>query len=243
MGQKKTDLYLYFKAQPRLGMRLKRFAKQRGIELTIALVGIFVGIATVLVSHDIGIHQEILQASRITDSYFNGIVELFAKSPDENQKINLLMIARTEAIIIDLHKLEKPEKLASVINFISNLKPKLFHRESDGEFVREKFIDLSEINLVGTALHNIDLSSAYLSYSNLSEADLSHTNLSNATLLKTNLSHATLDYANFQNADLRGANLHKARVYKTQFDNANLENAIWVNGIRCRHGSIGQCIY
>jgi uncharacterized protein YjbI with pentapeptide repeats len=237
------DLYPYYKKESSFFYKLLNFAKQRGIELTIAVVGLFIGIATVVVSYKVGIHQEILQASRMTDSYFNGIVELFAKSPDENQRINLLMIARTEAIIEDLHRLNKPDKIASVVVFISNLKPKLFYKDKDGEFVREKYIYLGEINLSDTSLHNIDLTNAQLPFTNLKYSDLSHTNLESAVLKKANLEHTNLDYANFTNANLQGANLNRASINQATFENANLENAIWVNGVRCKRGSIGQCLY
>lgn len=237
------DLYSFYKAEPSLSYKFKRFAKQRGIELTIAIVGLFVGVATVLVSYKVGKHQEILQASRMTDSYFNGIVELFAKSPDENQRINLLMIARTEAIIEDLDRLNKPDKLASVIIFISNLKPKLLYADHNPETYREKYIYLGEINLSGTFLRDVDLQNAMLPYTNFSDCDLLHSNLQGAVLKKANLENASLDHVNFTNANLQGANLYRASIHSTNFKNANLEKAIWVNGIRCKPGSIGQCIH
>lgn len=238
------DLYRLYKAEPSLTYKLKQFAKHRGIELTIAIVGIFVGIATVLVSYKVGKHQEILQASRMTDSYFNGIVELFAKSPDDNnQRINLLMIARTEAILEDLERLNKPDKVASVIIFISNLKPKLFYEDRESEAIREKYIYLGGVNLSDTQLANIDLQKAMLPSANLKNCDLSRTNLQGATLRKANLQGATLNFANLNDANLSGANLNKASIFKTTFENANLEDAIWVNGIRCKKGSVGHCIY
>ncbi|MGD9591400.1 MAG: pentapeptide repeat-containing protein [Candidatus Berkiella sp.] len=237
------DIYSLYKAEPSLLYKLKQFAKQRGIELTIAIVGLFVGIATVMVSYKVGKHQEILQASRMTDSYFNGIVELFAKSPDENQRINLLMIARTEAILEDLDRLNKPEKAASVIVFVSNLNPRLFHEVKDAELNREKFIFLGNINLTETRLSNIDLQQAALPFSNLRLCDLTHSNLKGAFLRKANLEGAILDFANLNDANLQGANLKNASIFKTTYENANLEGAIWVNGIRCKSGSIGRCVY
>ncbi len=238
-----NELYSLYKAEPSVFYKLKQFAKQRGIELTIAIVGLFVGIATVMVSYKVGKHQEILQASRMTDSYFNGIVELFSKNPDENQRINLLMIARTEAIIEDLQRLNKPDKLASIIVFISNLNPKLFHEVKDADVNREKYIYLGEINLRDTRLSNIDLQQAALPFTKLSSCDLTHTNLQGAFLRKADLEDAILDFANFNNANLQGANLKNASIFKATFENANLENAIWVNGIRCKKGSIGRCVY
>ena len=238
-----NDLYQHYKAEPSFTFKLIQFVKQRGIELTIAIVGLFIGIATVLVSYKVGLHQEILQASRMTDSYFNGIAELFAKGMDDNQRINLLIIARTEAIIEDLDRLHKPDKLASVIIFISNLKPKLFYKDLDGDVVRMKYIYLGDINLSGSHLRNLILENARLSSSNLKGCDLAYTNLQSAVLKNANLEKANLDHVNLNHANLQGANLNKASIYLASFENANLENAIWVNGIRCKKGSIGHCVY
>ncbi len=241
--QPAPDLYLLFKSKPSLGHKLKIFAKTRGVELTIALVGIFIGFATVLVSYKVGIHQEILQASRMTDSYFNGIVDLYAKSMDENQRINLLMIARTDAIIEDLNRLHKPEKIASVIGFVSNLKPNLFYKEQDGDVLREKYIYLGHLDLSGTTLRNINLEKARLSSSNLKDSDLTHANLQYAVLKRVQFENAILNNANLNYTDLRNANLKNALISHATFENANLEGAIWVNGIRCKQGSIGHCLY
>lgn len=236
-----TDFYQLFTQKMDFTHRLKRFAKERGIELTIAIVGLFIGVATVLVSNKVGLHQEILQASRMTDSYFNGVAELFARGMDENQRINLVIIARTEAIIEDLNQINKPDKLASIITFVSHLKPKLFYKEDEGESKRDKFIFLSDINLEGTYLRNITLEKAYLVNSNLRRCDLEKSNLKEANLKRANLERADLDQVNFTNADLRSANLYKATIIGTVFTNANLENATWINGERCKKGSIGEC--
>ncbi len=235
------DLYTYYKSEVSLFYKITKFIKQRGLELTIAIVGLLVGIATVLVSHKVGYHQEILQASRATDSYFNGIAELFARSMEENQRINLIIIARTDAILEDLNQLHKPDKLASIITFISNLSPKLFYKDVITESPRDKYINLNDLNLEGSVLHNIVLENAKLSNSNMRGCDLRYTNLQFAILRKTKLENAKLDYANFNHANLQGANLKNASTHQATFVNANLENAIWTNGIRCKKGSIGSC--
>lgn len=237
-----TDLYQLYTQKLDFKHRLRLFAKQRGIELTIAIVGLFIGIATVLVSNKVGLHQEILQASRMTDSYFNGVADLFARGMDENQRINLIIIARTEAIIEDLNQINKPDKLASIITFVSHLKPKLFYRDDDSEVKRDKFIYLSDINLQGGFLRNITLEKAYLVNSNLKQSDLERSNLKGANLKRANLEKANLDQVNFTNADLRSANLYKARINGAIFTNANLENATWIDGSRCKKGSIGECL-
>lgn len=237
------DLYQLFTEKLSFKLRLKQFAKERGIELTIALVGIFIGLATVLVSNKVGVHQEILQASRMTDSYFNGVADLFARGMDENQRINLIIIARTEAIIEDLNQINKPDKLASIITFVSHLKPKLFYRDDESEVKRDKFIYLGDINLEHAYLRNIVLEKADLQNSYLRSADLELSNLKSANLKRTNLEKANLRNVNFTNANLKGANLNRALIDGAIFTHANLENAIWINGFRCRSGSIGQCNY
>jgi len=238
-----ADLYQLFTEKLSLKLRLKQFAKERGIELTIAIVGIFIGLATVLVSNKVGVHQEILQASRMTDSYFNGVADLFARGMDENQRINLIIIARTEAIIEDLNQINKPDKLASIITFVSHLKPKLFHRDDESDVKRDKFIYLGDINLEGAYLRNIILEKADLQNSYLRNSDLERSNLKGANLRRVNLEKANLNNVDFTNANLRGAILNRASIVGTVFTNANLENAIWVNGFRCKTGSIGQCNY
>jgi len=237
------DLYLFYKAEPSFTLKIKNFIKERGIELTIALVGIFIGIATVAVSYKVGKHQEILQASRMTDSYFNGIVDLFVKSSEENQKINLLMIARTEAILDDLQRLRKPDKIANIVTFISNLKPKLFYKDLNPESPREKYIYLGHLDISETTLRDLNLENARLNETNLRMCDFTNSNLQFAQLRKANLEKSNLDSANLNHSNLQGANLKDASINRTTFENANLENAIWVDGIRCKRGSIGHCIH
>lgn len=243
MPKQKMDLYALHKAEPRLSYRLKQFAKKRGIELTIAIVGLFVGMATVIVSYKIGAHQEILQASRMADTYFNGITDLFAHSVNENERIDLIIIARTEAIIDDLNKLKKPEKLSSIITFLSHVNPRLFRPDPGPQRTRDKFIDLSNSYLLECDLHGLNLADVRLNNSNMYKCYLKRSSFENASLEKVNLRQANLQETSFKNANLQGADLYKAVIYHTDFENANLENAIWINGIRCKTGSIGHCVF
>jgi len=93
------DLYPYYQKRETFKSKMLAFAKERGIEITIGVVGIVVAMVTVAVGYRIGIRQEVLQATRTTDSYFNGIGDLISRSIEENESINQLIIARTEAII------------------------------------------------------------------------------------------------------------------------------------------------
>ena len=81
--------------------------------------------------------------------------------------------------------------------------------------IKEKAIDLSQLNLNGA-----DLRAANLSYANLHDAKLSNADLSYAELHSTILSNAELP-----NADLFNANLRNAKLINTDLSNANLRSA------------------
>jgi len=76
--------------------------------------------------------------------------------------------------------------------------------------------------------------------------DLSNANLSNVDMYGVNLSGANLSGANlsksaFEDADLRGANLKGANISGASFSGAKLSDTIWVDGKKCKSGSIGKC--
>lgn len=239
----KEDIYSYFNTRQTAHERFLKFTRRHGIELTIGVVGLLVGIATVLVGYKIGVRQEVLQATKITDSYFNGIGDLLSRFTGENQKINLLVIARTEAIISDLNRLQKPNKIASIITYVSSLKPELFYKDLVSPIERRKYLYLGEINLKGVHFWNINLQSARLPETNLEDSNLTRTDFSRAYLKGTNFKNAILHRTNFQDADLQESNLRNARIDPdTNFEGANLENAIWLNGLPCKPGSIGKCL-
>jgi hypothetical protein len=62
-------------------------------------------------------------------------------------------------------------------------------------------------------------------------ARLENANLENANLSMADLGGASLSGANLTNADLTGANL----------TSADLSGATWMNGWKCKYGSIGEC--
>jgi uncharacterized protein YjbI with pentapeptide repeats len=81
------------------------------------------------------------------------------------------------------------------------------------------------------ACSDCDLTSANLSNLNLSYADLSGTILMKADLTNAILCNANLSKANLADAKLDGANLR----------GANLAKAYWINGKKCKKGSVGKC--
>jgi uncharacterized protein YjbI with pentapeptide repeats len=73
---------------------------------------------------------------------------------------------------------------------------------------------------------------------NLVRANLAGAKLIGANLAGSNLTGADLTNANLSNADLWEANLHEAN-----FEGANFTGARWMNGRKCKEGSIGRCEY
>ncbi|HOW55463.1 MAG TPA: pentapeptide repeat-containing protein [Syntrophorhabdaceae bacterium] len=76
----------------------------------------------------------------------------------------------------------------------------------------------------------------------LSKANLAGIDLYGANLAGANLSGANLKGTIFGDADLNGANLQGATADKeTNFSGAKLSNTIWMDGKKCKAGSIGKC--
>jgi peptidoglycan-associated lipoprotein len=121
--------------------------------------------------------------------------------------------------------------------------------------------NLYGINMSNAGLYNANLSSAGAQVAVFTNANLNSANLSNAALTGANLSSANLNNANLSNSDLVGANLASADLYGANLSNANVkranlsganlngatlsgaifDHAIWIDGDKCREGSIGMC--
>ncbi len=72
--------------------------------------------------------------------------------------------------------------------------------------------------------------------------DLSWEDFEGANLEDANLKGADLTGVIFFKANLTGANLKGATIYRANFAEVNLENAIWIDGRKCKKGSIGTCV-
>ena len=76
----------------------------------------------------------------------------------------------------------------------------------------------------------------------LSQANLAGIDLYGANLKGANLSGANLKGTLFNDADLTGANLKGASTDKeTNFSGAKLSETTWVDGKKCKSGSMGRC--
>jgi len=97
--------------------------------------------------------------------------------------------------------------------------------------------NLSFADLTG----GLNLSGANLSGANLSDAYLSGANLSGANLSGANLSDANLYGGMLARANLSGAILTNVYLYGVNLDNVNLSSTTWIDGKKCKPGSIGVC--
>jgi uncharacterized protein YjbI with pentapeptide repeats/outer membrane protein OmpA-like peptidoglycan-associated protein len=95
--------------------------------------------------------------------------------------------------------------------------------------------------LTNANLNSANLSSAMLTGANLSSANLHSANLSSAELVGANLSSADLYGANLTNANVKRANLSGANLNGATLCGAIFDHATWIDGDKCREGSIGMC--
>ena len=107
--------------------------------------------------------------------------------------------------------------------------------------------DLSETDLTGVNLAYADLQKANLSKSKLTGVQLGQANLAGANLSDADLTGAKLNMTNLTGAKLTGAKLTEAHLYYAvikgaDFSKADLSDAMWVDGKKCKPGSMGECL-
>jgi uncharacterized protein YjbI with pentapeptide repeats len=99
------------------------------------------------------------------------------------------------------------------------------------------YCDLTYADFRDADLSHANLTGAALNWAALERANLTDANLSGATLTQVNLKNANLTGAILENADLFGANLSGATLA-----DADLSGTVWIDGRRCKKGSVGSCI-
>ena len=102
-------------------------------------------------------------------------------------------------------------------------------------------VDWAGCNKVGSYLKYKDLRDANLQGANLRQANFEGANLSGANLNEAILLGANLEGANLEGATITSAFLTKALVAGIRLKGASLDNTYWVNGKKCKPGSIGEC--
>jgi len=106
--------------------------------------------------------------------------------------------------------------------------------------------DLSRSRFSNTSFIDADLHGSNFTGSNFQYANLTRVNFSYADLSNTRLTGARLRGADLTNADLSGSNLSYTNLLNARLGGANLkgarfDNAIWVDGRKCKPGSVGYC--
>lgn len=104
------------------------------------------------------------------------------------------------------------------------IKPDLSNLDISGEDMHE--INYSDTNLRKVVLSRASLNSADLTGADLSGSDLSNANLNEASLRGTTLIETNLERTDFTRADLGNANLSNAYMEQTQFAEAFLGRAV-----------------
>lgn len=109
-----------------------------------------------------------------------------------------------------------------------------------------RHLDLREAQLANAKFESSNFAGALaananLAYANLSNANLHLANFTQARVVGAKLVGANLSYANFSGADLRYSDLTNARIDGAEFSDAKLGGAIWMDGVRCKPGSVGRC--
>ena len=107
--------------------------------------------------------------------------------------------------------------------------------------------DFSESNLNSTILRNSNLFASVFTQSRMDYSDLSGSNLSYAVFNKANLKGANLKNSDLRQSDFTSANLSyvdfsNSSIVGANFKNADLSHAIWIDGGKCKSGSIGLCV-
>jgi len=169
------------------------------------------------------------------------------RKPRERPFVPLLILSAASVVIFGLGFAFKPEPLVAGdcaappvpgVNWDSCNLERANLRRADLRGATLKNVRLRSGDLAGAVL--ID---AELGYVNLAHANLALANFSRARLIGANLQSADLSHANLQGADLKYSDLRDARLQDTDLAGARLDSAIWVDGRRCAHASIGQCVY
>ena len=101
--------------------------------------------------------------------------------------------------------------------------------------------NLMNINLQTANLRSSNLSLANLKYAQLHLTNMKYVNFNKANLTGANFMGADLSFATFKQANLSYVNFRDTIISSADFSQARLDNAIWIDGRKCRVNSIGSC--
>ena len=76
----------------------------------------------------------------------------------------------------------------------------------------------------------------------LSSAYIPNSNLSFISFIKVILDKSVMMNSTLANGNFAESSFVRANLYESNFEGANLNNTIWIDGMKCDLGSIGKCI-
>jgi|TARA_B110000444_G_scaffold251721_1_gene279999 uncharacterized protein YjbI with pentapeptide repeats len=114
------------------------------------------------------------------------------------------------------------------------------------------FISFNKVTFDKGVMMNSTLANGNFVESSFIKANLYEANLEGGIFEKANFSSANLTRVNFKGSSLIGSNFNNSNLFESDltganilnanFEGANLNNAIWIDGMKCKLGSIGKCV-
>ena len=101
-------------------------------------------------------------------------------------------------------------------------------------------LDLSGVSLANAQMTGVNLALVNLEKSQINNANMSYGNFILGNFNNSNLFSSNMQYSNCNNTIFE-VNFTGANIINAVFDEANLSNAIWVDGKKCALGSVGKC--
>ncbi len=160
--------------------------------------------------------------------------------------IQIIIVLLLVSIVAYMSFQYMPDNVVSVSNCSADPEPAVNWTHCQKIGLKLKNIDmsgaeLSSVSFTGAFFSNVKFSNANLAYTELSLTNLNEIDFTNANLIGAVLRKSNLSYIDFSHSDLQYIDLTGSIIVKTNFSNANLSNAIWVDGRKCAKNSIGSC--
>jgi len=188
---------------------------------------------------------EAASSSRAAVASPSAVSRLNQKKPVNRTLVGLVAFSLLGAMSVMIY-LNTPEPEVGGIDCAMKAAPKVNWSNCQMAAARLSNADLSgalmkNMNLSLADLRGAQLMGANLSFSNLSAVLLNDADVRQATLVGVNLSGADLEGTRFDGADLSYVDFGGANMAGASFNGVKLDKAIWRDGRICAEGSIGQC--
>ena len=127
------------------------------------------------------------------------------------------------------------EYIALMENYSGRPTPLTFAANLSEQFNKRIYIKREDLNQTGAHKANNVMGQG------LMVKRMGKTRLRGVKSQFVNFKHASLVEADLSGGDFYGADFHGAILDGAILDGAQFKGAKWIDGIKCKHGSIGQC--